>query len=121
MHGVFVVGSVREFYALRMDEIKAIIRTAVEAVRGRVPVLAGTGAIATRDAIELSCYAEDVGADALYILTPFFLSLNEEELFHHYEAVAQSVHIPVLGYTNPAQRRRGDTVPEAYGSLGTGV
>ncbi len=73
VHGVFVVGSVSEFYALRMDEIKAIIRTAVEAVRGRVPVLAGTGAIATRDAIELSRYAEDVGADALSILTPFFL------------------------------------------------
>jgi 4-hydroxy-tetrahydrodipicolinate synthase len=103
VHAVFVVGSVSEFYSLRMEEIKEVIRTSVRAVDGRVPVLAGTGAIATRDAIELSRYAEDVGADGLSILTPFFIQLDEDELFQHYAAVAQAVKIPVLGYANPAR------------------
>ena len=103
VHAVFVVGSVSEFYALRIEEIKEVIRTAVRAVGGRVPVVAGTGAIATRDAVALSRYAEEAGADALSVLTPFYIRLDEEELFQHYAAVARAVTIPVLGYTNPAR------------------
>lgn len=103
VHAVFVVGSVSEFYALRPEEIKQVIRTSVRAVNGRVPVVAGTGAIATRDAVELSRFAEEAGADALSVLTPFYIRLDEEELFQHYAAIAQAVSIPVLGYTNPAR------------------
>jgi 4-hydroxy-tetrahydrodipicolinate synthase len=103
VHAIFVVGSVSEFYSLRLEEIKEVIRTSVRAVNGRVPVLTGTGAIATRDAIELSRYAEDAGADGLSVLTPFFIKLNEEELFQHYATIAQAVKIPVLGYANPAR------------------
>lgn len=103
VHAVFVVGSVSEFYCLRLEEIKEVIRTSVKAVNGRVPVMAGTGAISTRDAIELSQYAESVGADALSVITPFFIKPTEQELYHHYAAVARSVKIPVLGYTNPGR------------------
>ena len=103
VHAVFVLGSVGEFFALRMEETKDVIRTAVRAVNGRVPVLAGTGAITTRDAIDLSRYAEDAGADALSVLTPFFILPNQEELYQHYAAIARSVKIPVLGYTNPGR------------------
>ena len=103
VHAVFVVGSVSEFYALRLEEIKEVIRTSVRAVNGRVPLVAGTGAIATRDAVELSRFAQEVGADALSVLTPFYIRLDEEELFQHYAAIARSVSIPVLGYTNPAR------------------
>jgi 4-hydroxy-tetrahydrodipicolinate synthase len=103
VHAVFVVGSVSEFFCLRLEEIKEVIRTSVKAVDGRVPVMAGTGAISTRDAIELSQYAESVGADALSVITPFFIKLTEQELYHHYAAVARSVKIPVLGYTNPGR------------------
>ena len=110
VHAVFVIGSVGEFYALRLEEIKEVIRTSVRAVNGQVPVMAGTGAIATRDAIELSRYAEEVGADALSVLTPFYIQPSEEELYQHYAAIAHSVKIPVLGYTNPA-RAGGITLP----------
>ena len=103
VHAVFVVGSVSEFYCLRLDEIKEVIRTSVRAVNGRVPVMAGTGAISTRDAVELSQYAESVGADALSVITPFFIKPTDEELYHHYATVARSVRIPVLGYTNPGR------------------
>jgi 4-hydroxy-tetrahydrodipicolinate synthase len=106
---VFVVGSVSEFYALRQEEIKEVIHTSVRAVAGRVPVIAGTGAIATRDAVDLSLYAEDAGADALSIITPFYIHLDEEELFQHYAAIAQAVRIPLLGYANPA-RASGMTI-----------
>jgi 4-hydroxy-tetrahydrodipicolinate synthase len=112
MHAIFVVGSVSEFYALRLDEIKEIIRTTVAAVRGRVPVVAGTGAIATRDAVELSRYAQDAGVDALSILTPFFIKPSDEELYQHYATIARAVEIPVLGYTNP-DRTGGVTLSPA--------
>ncbi len=103
VHAVFVAGSVSEFFCLRLEEIKEVIRTSVKAVDGRVPVLAGTGAISTRDTIDLSQYAESVGADAVSVITPFYIKPTEEELYHHYAAVAGSVRIPVLGYTNPGR------------------
>jgi len=103
VHGVFVVGSVGEFFSMSVDEIKEVIRTSVRAVNGRVPVMAGTGAIGTREAIELSQYAESVGADALSVITPFYINITETELWHHYKAIAESVKIPVLGYANPGR------------------
>lgn len=117
VHAVFVVGSVSEFYALRMEEIKEVIRTSVLAVGGRVPVIAGTGAIATRDALELSQYAQEVGADALSVITPFYIGLDEEELFQHYAAIAQAVDIPVLGYANPARAGGMTLSPRLMGRL----
>ena len=103
VHAIFVAGSVGEFYALRMDETREVIRTSVRAVAGRVPVLAGTGAIATRDAIELARAAEDAGADALSVITPYYVQPGEEELYQHYGAIARAVKIPVLGYVNPGR------------------
>lgn len=103
VHAIFVAGSSSEFYALRIGEIKEIIRTSVQAVAGRVPVIAGAGAIATRDAIDLARYAENVGADALSIITPFYIHPSEEELFEHYAAIARAVALPILGYSNPAR------------------
>ena len=82
---------------MRLEEIKEVIRTSVQAAAGRVPVLAGTGAIATRDAIELSRYAEDVGADALSVITPFYIQPNEEEMYAHYSAVARVRKHPRTG------------------------
>ena len=110
VHAIFVAGSVSEFFALRIEETKALIRSAVRAVDGRVPLLAGTGAITTRDALELSRYAEEVGADALSILTPYFIVPNLEELYQHYAAIARAVKLPILGYTNPG-RAGGITLP----------
>lgn len=112
VHAIFVAGSVSEFFALRIEETKALIRSAVRAVNGRVPLLAGTGAITTRDTLELSRYAEEVGADALSILTPYFIVPNLEELYQHYATIARAVKLPILGYTNPG-RAGGVTLPPA--------
>lgn len=103
VQAVFVAGSVGEFYALDEDETLQAIRTTVQAVAGRVPVIAGTGAIDTRRSVALSRNAEAAGADALSVLTPFYIQPNEEELFRHYGTVLRSVRIPVLGYTNPGR------------------
>jgi 4-hydroxy-tetrahydrodipicolinate synthase len=101
VHGLFVGGSAGEFFALRLDETKELIGTSVLAAGGRVPVVAGTGAITTRDAIELARSAEEAGADAIAVITPFFLRPSESELYTHYAAVATAVNIPILGYANP--------------------
>lgn len=103
VQAIFAVGSVGEFYALDEDETLQVIRTTVQAVAGRVPVIAGAGAIDTRRSLALSRHAEEAGADALSVLTPFYIQPNEEELFRHYSAILSSVRIPVLGYTNPAR------------------
>lgn len=103
VHAIFAVGSVGEFYALDEDETIQVIKEAVRAVAGRVPVIAGTGAIDTKRSVNLSRRAEEVGADALSVLTPFYIQPNDDELFHHYSTILHSVQIPVLGYTNPGR------------------
>lgn len=101
VHGLFVCGSQGEAYALNNKEKKRVIETAVDEVNGRVPVYAGTGDVTTTSVIEMSKYALDVGADAVSIVTPYFIKPSQEELFEHYKEVAESVDIPVLLYNNP--------------------
>ncbi len=76
---------------------------AVEEARGRVFVMPNTGAITTRESIELSQYAEKAGADCVSIITPFFISPDQQELYEHIKAICQSVKIPVLCYNNPGR------------------
>ncbi|MCW4026505.1 MAG: dihydrodipicolinate synthase family protein, partial [Candidatus Bathyarchaeota archaeon] len=80
VHGVFVCGSQGEFFALEKEEKKRAIEVAVDEANGRVPVYAGTGDVTTRSVIELSRYARDVGADAVSVVTPFFIRPTQEEL-----------------------------------------
>lgn len=101
VHGVFVCGSQGENYSLTEEEKKQAIRAAVDEANGRVPVYAGTGNITTRSVVELSKYAEDAGADAVSVITPFFIKPNQEELCRHYETVARAIDIPLLLYNNP--------------------
>jgi 4-hydroxy-tetrahydrodipicolinate synthase len=75
----------------------------VEETRGRVPVYAGTGAVTTRENVALARMAEKAGADALSVITPYFISPNQKELIEFYTAVAESVSIPVLLYNNPGR------------------
>lgn len=103
VHGLFPVGSQGEFYALEKEEKKKIIETVVDEVNGRVPVYAGTGAITTKDAIMLTQMAEDIGVDAVSIITPFFVSPDDNELYEHYLAVARSTSLPILLYNNPGR------------------
>jgi 4-hydroxy-tetrahydrodipicolinate synthase len=100
---IFAAGSVGEFFSLNEEETIQVIQETVRIVAGRAPVIAGTGAIDTRRSVLLSRRAEEAGADALSVLTPFYIQPNEDELFRHYDTIMSAVHIPVLGYTNPGR------------------
>ncbi len=103
VHGVFVLGSQGEFYALDAAEKQRAIEVTVRAASGRVPVYAGTGATTTRDAIALTQMAERAGADAVSVLTPVFITPSQDELYEHYRAIAASTSLPVLLYSNPGR------------------
>lgn len=103
VHGLFAVGSQGEFWALDEDEKRQVFEIVIDETRGRVPVYAGTGAVTTREAIQLTQMAEEVGADAVSVLTPFFLSLNQDELVDFYTEIADSTSLPVILYNNPGR------------------
>ena len=103
VHGIFVFGTNGEGYILSEEEKAAVLKTTVDAVHGRVPVYAGTGCISTRDTIRQSLKAQELGADALSIITPSFASASQDELIRHYETVAQAVDLPIILYNIPAR------------------
>ncbi len=103
VHGVFAVGSQGEFYALSKEEKKQVLQIVVDEVDGRVPVYAGTAALTTKEVINLTKMAADVGAAAASVLTPFFISPTQDELMRHYESVANAVNLPLLLYGNPGR------------------
>jgi 4-hydroxy-tetrahydrodipicolinate synthase len=103
-HGVdslFPAGSTGEGWALSSAERRRVFEIVIEEAKGRVPVYGGTGAISTRIAIELTLMAEEVGCDAVVMITPFYIVPTQEELFEHYLAIARSVNIGVIPYNNP--------------------
>jgi 4-hydroxy-tetrahydrodipicolinate synthase len=102
VHGIFVLGTNSEFYALDEDEKQAVLATAVEHVRGRVPVFAGTGAETTREAVRLSKMAEREGANGVSVITPYFISPTQQEIYDHYRRIAESTPLPVVLYNNPS-------------------
>ena len=102
VHGLFVLGTNSEFYALDEREKQEIIATAVAHVHGRVPVFAGTGAETTREVIRLTKIAEREGASGVSIITPYFILPNQQEIFDHYRRIAESTSLPVILYNNPS-------------------
>ncbi len=103
IHGVFAIGSQGEFWAYSAPEKQRVWEVVVEQTAGRVPVYAGTAAVTTREAIHLTQLAEKSGVDAVSILTPYFISPNEDELFDHYKAIAEATSLPIVLYSNPAR------------------
>jgi len=116
VHAVFTPGSQSEAYALSADERAQVIDAALEAVNGRVPVIAGSGAITTRDAIAHSQRAARAGVDALSILTPYFITPSQDEIYAYYADIAAAVSLPILGYSNP-QRAVVKIAPATLGRL----
>lgn len=102
VHGIFVLGTNSEFYALDEKEKQQVIATAVEHVRGRVPVYAGTGAETTREVVRLTQMAEREKVDGVSVITPYFISPNQQEIFDHYRRIAEHTKLPVVLYNNPA-------------------
>jgi len=105
VHGLFPVGSQGEFYALGKEEKKKVIEIVLDQAKGKVPVYAGTGAITTKETTILTKMAEDIGVDAASVITPFFISPTQDELYEHYLSIAKSTHLPVLLYNNPGRTR----------------
>src|SRR5437660_4921780 len=96
VHGVFVLGTNSEFYALDEREKQEVIATAVAHVNGRVPVFAGTGAETTREVIRLTKMAEREGASGVSIITPYFIMPSQQEIYDHYRRIAEHTSLPVL-------------------------
>lgn len=103
IHGLFCLGTNGEVYALRAEEKLEVIRITVDETRGRVPVYAGTGCISTGETIELSQKAKELGADALSVVSPYFVGVSQGDIYNHFSAIAQSVDLPIILYNMPAR------------------
>src|SRR5262249_49212398 len=101
VHGIFVLGTNSEFYALDEREKQEVIATAVAHVNKRVPVFAGTGAETTREVVRLTRMAEREGADGVSVITPYFVSPSQQEVFDHFRRVAEHTSLPGVLYNNP--------------------
>jgi len=100
---LIICGTTGEASTMPDDEHKSVIKFAVEKVKGRIPVIAGTGSNDTRHAIELSRYAEEVGADAILTVTPYYNKTTQKGLYEHFKAIANSIKIPVILYNVPSR------------------
>ncbi len=100
--GLVPGGSTGEFTTLSHAERRELVEVTVEAAAGRVPVVAGTGALSTRETVELSVHAEQAGAAAVMVVPPFYDALGWRELLAHYTAVAEAIGIPVMYYNLPS-------------------
>ena len=103
VHGVFCLGTNGEFYALSFDEKVRITEIVADQVRRRVPVYAGAGCITTEETIRLAKRLEAAGADALSIITPYFLTFSQRELINHYLRIADATSLPIVLYNFPAR------------------
>jgi 4-hydroxy-tetrahydrodipicolinate synthase len=113
---IVAVGTTGESPTLDMDEHCEVIRVTVEHARGRVPVIAGTGANSTTEAIELTRCAEQAGADACLLVTPYYNKPTQEGLYLHHQAIAEAVPIPQILYNVPG-RTACDMLPETVERL----
>jgi 4-hydroxy-tetrahydrodipicolinate synthase len=101
--GIVPVGTTGESATLDVSEHCQIVKHAVKVVNGRLPVIAGTGANSTREAIELTRAAKEVGADACLLVTPYYNKPTQEGLYQHYKAISRAVAIPQLLYNVPGR------------------
>lgn len=100
---VIITGTSGESATMTDEEHKAAIKFAVEQVKGRVPVIAGTGSNETAYAVQLSEYAEKAGADALLVVTPYYNKCTQKGLLQHFKAIADHVNIPIILYNVPSR------------------
>ena len=115
-NGIVSVGTTGESATLDVDEHLEVIRRSVEVVAGRIPVIAGTGANATSEAIHLSQAAERIGADACLLVTPYYNKPTQAGLIAHYSAIANEISIPQILYNVPG-RTACDLLPETVAQL----
>ena len=102
-HSIVAVGTTGEASTLRMDEHIKVIAEIVRVADKRIPIIAGTGANSTSEAIELTQAAKEVGADAALLVTPYYNKPTQEGLYQHYKAIAEAVDIPQILYNVPGR------------------
>ena len=102
IHGLIPLGSTGEFRSLSDADRRSVARTVIETAKCRVPVLIGTGHEDTREVIRRSREAEELGADGVMVIPPFYSTPTDDELVAHYRAIAEAISIPVMVYNNPA-------------------
>ncbi len=117
-HGLIPLGSTGEFLSVSDDERRQIVETVVEAAGGRVPVLIGTANEWTDKAVRYSVEAQTMGADGLMIISPYYSSPTEDELFEYFRRISDAVNIPIMVYNNP-NTANVDLRPEFVARLGT--
>jgi len=115
-NGIVAVGTTGESATVSVKEHLKIIEQTIEFVDGRIPVIAGTGANSTQEALELTQTAESLGADFALIVTPYYNKPNQEGLYQHYMKIADSVEIPQILYNVPS-RTACDLRPETVSRL----
>jgi 4-hydroxy-tetrahydrodipicolinate synthase len=115
-HGLVPVGTTGESPTLSHEEHRRVVEICVEVAAKRVPVIAGAGSNSTREAIELAVHAEQAGADAVLVVTPYYNKPNQKGLYAHFRAVAEAIEIPLLIYNIPG-RSVVDMSPKTMGKL----
>ena len=118
IQGLVPLGSTGEFLSMSDEERHKVAQTVIEQSAGRVPVLVGTGAESTEDVIRYSQDAENLGADGLLIIPPFYCNPTEDELFEHFRRVGDAVSIPIMIYNNP-NAANVDMSPKTVARLST--
>ncbi|MCG2582965.1 4-hydroxy-tetrahydrodipicolinate synthase [Massilia sp. TS11] len=102
-NGIVIVGTTGESATVSVEEHCALIKFAVETAAGRIPIIAGTGGNSTTEAIELTQYAKDAGADACLLVVPYYNRPTQEGMYRHFKAIAEAVDIPVILYNVPGR------------------
>ena len=115
-NGIVAVGTTGESPTLTVEEHIGVIRRVVQTARKRVPVIGGTGANATPEAIELTQRAKEAGVDACLLVTPYYNKPTQEGLYRHYRAIADAVDVPLVLYNVPG-RTGCDLKPETVARL----
>ena len=103
IHALFPLGTNGEAYILSHEEKEQVLKIVVDEAKGRVPVYGGTGCISTKETIELSLKAKEIGVDVLSIITPSFAAASQDELYEHYKEIAKAVDLPIVLYNIPAR------------------
>jgi len=114
--GLVPCGSTGESATLTHAEHERVIKLVIEQARGRVPVIAGTGSNSTAEAIRLTTYAREAGADAALLLSPYYNKPTQDGIYKHYKTIAASVDLPLIVYNIPG-RTASNILPETFARM----
>ena len=116
VHGMVPCGTTGESATLSHDEHERVVEITVDQVKGRVPVVAGTGSNNTAEAIALTAHAKKVGADGVLMISPYYNKPTQEGIYQHYKKVAEEVDIPIIIYNIPG-RTASNIEPTTFARL----